>query len=70
METKKGLYQVKRIKADMRSARDDEAEIILNSALLELQQDSNIEIVDVKETSVDKSVFTFLIKYKDYGLEN
>lgn len=69
-KAKKGLYQVKRIKADMRSAREDEAEVILNSALLELQQDSNIEIIDVKETSVDKSVFTFLIKYYDYGLEN
>jgi len=69
MEKSKGLYQVRRVKADCRSIREDEAETILNSALLELQQNENINIIDVIETSVDKSIFSFIIKYIDFGLE-
>ena len=67
---KKGMYQVKRIKADCRDSNANNAEITLNSVLIELQQDSNIEIIDVIDTTSDKSVFTFIIKYYDYGLNS
>jgi len=70
MNKEKKIYQVRRVKADLRSGREDEAEIIINSALIELQQDNNIEIIDVIETTRDKSIFTFLIKYWDFGLNN
>lgn len=70
MENKKGIYQVKRIKADLRSGdKNSEGEVLINSALLELQQEKN-EIVDIVEIPVDKSQFICLIKYRDYGLEN
>jgi len=68
---KKGLYQVRRIKADLRSGdKNSEGEGLLNTVLLELQQDSNIDIIDVVEIPIDKSQAIFLIKYRDFGLDN
>ena len=66
---KKGIYQIRRVKVDCRSDKENRAEIELNSALIELQHDDNIDIIDVIETTSDKSIFTFLIKYRDLGLE-
>jgi hypothetical protein len=43
---------------------------LLNTVLLELQQDSNIDIIDVVEIPIDKSQAIFLIKYRDFGLDN
>ncbi|NCD06458.1 MAG: hypothetical protein EOL97_10085 [Spirochaetia bacterium] len=70
-ENKKGLYQIRRIKADLRSGdKNSEGEVLLNNVLNELQLDDNIEIVDVTEIPIDKSQAIFLIKYIDYGLLN
>ena len=69
---KKGLFQVRRVKVDLRGPEDrfEEAEIGLNSVLIELQQNDSIEIIDVIDASTDKTTHVFLIKYMDFGLNN
>lgn len=68
---KKGLYQVKRVRADLRNGdKNSEGEVIINTALIELQNESTIEIIDVIEMPIDKSNYVFLIKYYDYGLSS
>lgn len=67
----KGTYQIRRIVSDIREKQaKDDAEVVINSALNELQLDSNIEVIDVTEIVVDKNWMHILIKYWDYGLNN
>jgi hypothetical protein len=68
----KGIYQVRRINADLRGpeSRFEDAEVQINQELIELQQNNNIEIIDVIDLTQNKSCPVVLIKYWDYGLNN
>ena len=68
---KKGLYQIRRIQIDIREKQAKaNVESNLNSALIDLQSDDNIVIIDVTEQIVDKNTVYALIKFYDYGLNN
>lgn len=67
---KTGLYQIRRIEVDLRdgSSTQNDAEIKVNTELLELQQNNNVEIIDVTEIIKGGSIYIFLIKYRDNNL--
>lgn len=70
MNKTKKIYQIRRINMDLRDPQSkfEDAEFKINSELLELQQNVNIEIIDVVDVTENRANPIALIKYYDYGL--
>lgn len=67
---KKGIYQVRRIKMDFRSPdkRNTNPDNVINSELLEMQLNDNLEIINVIDMTSNPTNPIVMIQFYDYNL--